>query len=182
MPTRERQPAKTTATRKSATTKTPAPTRKATKPIRSEAANHRATTQLISRAYRLDRSLFELVAADFGISAAQYGLLHRIQESPGLAGSDLAKVMWVTPQAVQGLLSQLEEEGLIKRVRQRGRALRAELTPAGHDLLKACAPAVQKFQSSMVAVFNERQRNELNARLEQYVSSAEAALAARQES
>ena len=99
-------------------------------------------------AYRLalDRALEPL-----GVTAAQFGVLVRLQASPGLSNAELARQNFVTPQTMNVILARLEAAGLVERRPHsgHGRILLGELTPAGHavvdqglsraDAVEACA-------------------------------------------
>lgn len=75
---------------------------------------------------------------EFGISAAHVGLLSRLYAEPGVSGAELARQLFVTPQAAQLSLSDLAERGLVERRpdANHGRILRASLTPAGRRVVE----------------------------------------------
>ena len=59
---------------------------------------------------RLDAEL-----AQFGITAPQNAVLLEIAGNPRVSNADLARAAFVTPQTMQGILVNLEREGLIVR-------------------------------------------------------------------
>lgn len=128
--------------------------------------------QLIARAHFLDKTRFEAALMGGAISSGpQWSLLVFVEETPGITGADLAKLMRVTPQAVQVLLSQLERKGLVIRTRH-GRTMRTELTPAGRDALEAADPAVKAYREWSDTRLSERQRQQLHRLLAAYIASA----------
>lgn len=143
---------------------------------RRTSSEHDSITALVKRAYQLDRSLFAEAMVDLGISVGQYGVLRRVVESSGISGADLARTMSVTPQAVQVYLTELEQQGLIRRARDRGRVRRAVATKAGQDLIAACAPVVRSLQEGLLRPFTSAEREMLTSLLERYVAVAEARL------
>ena len=79
---------------------------------------------------------------DFGISAAQYAVMCTIELKPGSSNAELARLTFVTPQTMQGIIANLERDGLLRRkaARDHGRILRTELTARGKRLLKERTP------------------------------------------
>ena len=77
---------------------------------------------------RLDAEL-----AQFGITAPQNAVLLEIAGNPRVSNADLARAAFVTPQTMQGILVNLEREGLIVRTPhpEHGRVIMTELTQAG---------------------------------------------------
>lgn len=140
---------------------------------------HETITHLIRRSYRLAQALFDDLARPFGLSRAQCSLLMRIELAPGLSGVQLARLMSVTPQAVQGLLSELESRDLVERTPERGRALGACLTPTGEELLAACTPLIRNVQSLLLSDFTPREQVQFVEFLERLTRSADEALTGR---
>jgi DNA-binding MarR family transcriptional regulator len=135
-------------------------------------------SQLIARSYRLDRAVLEALLAELELSAAQWGLLQRVHDNPDMVGIELARLMWVTPQAVQALLSQLEKRGFIVRIAVGGgRSLRTRITAEGAALLRLTQPSVERFQRSTEATLSAVELEQFRSMLERYVRNAEDLLA-----
>lgn len=79
----------------------------------------------------------EAALADSGASSGQIAVLNLIQLNPGMSQNDLAAAVVVKKPAVTKLVSRLEDEGLIERVRQDGdrRFNALTLTPKGEAIM-----------------------------------------------
>src|SRR5918998_2119529 len=77
---------------------------------------------------KLDKALREL-----GLTTPQYATLSALEESPGLWGAALARHSFVTPQTMNGIVTNLETTGLVVRRShpKHGRVLQAYLTEEG---------------------------------------------------
>lgn len=60
---------------------------------------------------RMDAQLRE-----YGLSASKYAVLAALENVEGLSNADLARLAFVTPQTMQGILSLMEKDQIIKRV------------------------------------------------------------------
>ncbi|MBS3650305.1 MarR family transcriptional regulator [Pseudaminobacter sp. 19-2017] len=70
---------------------------------------------LIHHAARLMQKRFELRAADYGLSSAQWRLLVRLIKDEGVAQKRLAELLEIEPISVSRLLDRMEEGGWIER-------------------------------------------------------------------
>jgi DNA-binding MarR family transcriptional regulator len=96
--------------------------------------------------YELRRFLFfsEQAARKAGISPQQHQALLSIRGAPGGTQTvgDLARRLLIRPHSASGLVSRLEEQGLLERVEAPDRRLAAlRLTEKAEDLLAALAHA-----------------------------------------
>lgn len=68
-----------------------------------------------------------------GLTIAQFSVLYQLHAQPGQTNADLARRAFMTAQSMQGVLSNLENAGLILRRADadHGRRQLAELTPNG---------------------------------------------------
>lgn len=72
-----------------------------------------------------------------GLTTAQYNLLSAVAAEPGISNASLARWAFVTAQSMQGIVANMELQGLLRRVPHptHGRIRQSELTRAGRDVL-----------------------------------------------
>jgi MarR family transcriptional regulator for hemolysin len=92
---------------------------------------------LIGDSARLIGVYADRIARKRGLSKAQWVLLLRLAQHPGLSQKDLAQMMTVEPITVGRLVDRLESHGLVERVpdEQDRRVWRLRLLPAAEPLL-----------------------------------------------
>ena len=85
------------------------------------------------------------------MNGAQYAVLSVLTRDPGMSGADLARACNTTPQAMNGVLTTLERDGLIERHPHptHGRILQASLTSEGERRLEAATPAVRGLEDAI---------------------------------
>lgn len=93
-----------------------------------------------------------------GLSEGRFELMSRLMMADpdsGLALGDLAELLDVSPRNVTGLIDNLERDGLVARVPDPTdrRSVRAELTPAGRERMKAVAEDVSSQATPAFAGF-----------------------------
>jgi DNA-binding MarR family transcriptional regulator len=110
-----------------------------------------------------------------GVTTAQLQVLKIIHEKPGGSGAQLARSCHVTPQSAQALLKQLEEDGWIRRVKDRvnDRILVSELTVSGEKLLRGAEKAAKIIEARLWRGVSEGSVDMLNAVLEQCLANLE---------
>jgi DNA-binding MarR family transcriptional regulator len=114
------------------------------------------------------RTAMEKALRPLGVTPTQFGLLHQVQQHPGLSSASLARMNYVKPQSTQEAIAQLELAGLVQRDPhpEVGRVLQTHLTPKGADLLKRCQERVQKIEEQMLADLAPDERTQLLALLQ----------------
>ncbi|PRY13055.1 MarR family winged helix-turn-helix transcriptional regulator [Kineococcus rhizosphaerae] len=139
------------------------------RPRRSAASRHRASapaealarlewvTQRVSRA--LQRAV-DLVAADHGITAAEYHLLLAISDDVGRSNAEIARLTFVTPQSANHVLAELERRAFLQRTDDpnHGRIRHAVLTRTGREVLDSCTRQIAAIEARVVAGLDEQQR------------------------
>jgi DNA-binding MarR family transcriptional regulator len=87
-----------------------------------------------------------------GVTAAQLGVLAKLEHEPGISGASLARACMVTPQTTQVLLRGIEKNGWIARARhpENERILLATLTPSGKRILAKSRTAVGEIYAQML--------------------------------
>lgn len=127
-------------------------------------------TWLLKRAFHQGHGMIDATVREHGVTAAQLGVLMRLAAEPGMSGAELARWLYVTPQAVQLTLAALEKRGLVERTPDpnHGRIVRAALTPEGQNLADMCFSDAVAAEERFAAVLDEKEREtlmELLARL-----------------
>jgi DNA-binding MarR family transcriptional regulator len=92
----------------------------------------------------------------------QYICLRMLSHAPGMSNADLARGANVSRQAMNIVLQRLEDRGLVRRPETvaSGRALPAELTEAGHDLLARTDAGVAAAERTVLANLSAADRRE----------------------
>lgn len=89
------------------------------------------------------------------LTTPQYAVLCAVEAEAGLSNARLARAAFVTAQAMQGVLANLERSGFLERRPDpnHGRVLRSELTARGRNVLAQAHSAVRVVENKMVASF-----------------------------
>tara|TARA_R100000935_G_C2826621_1_gene162662 strand:- start:160 stop:588 length:429 start_codon:yes stop_codon:yes gene_type:complete len=100
-----------------------------------------------------------------GLSVSQYAVMADIERTPGLANADLARRAFITPQSMQGILSNLEKAGLIQRGSDanHGRRQPSELTDKGRVMLKGAETVAHEMEQKMAKAIAPLSTNEVSA-------------------
>lgn len=108
---------------------------------------------LIGRIDRGIRQDFETRLDAFGLTIPEYTALSVLQRRSGLSNAQLARRSLITPQSMIGIVSGLEERGVIVRKAKasHARVLETRLTPAGRRLLAKTDAAIQEFEDELLA-------------------------------
>lgn len=108
-----------------------------------------------------------------GLSTGQYALLSAIGEAPGSSGAELARLCFITPQSVNGLIAGLVQAGLIERRASatHGRIIETTLSASGRARLKAAHRIVFAIEDEMLGLLDRSQRRELAGLLRQCIDA-----------
>ena len=106
--------------------------------------------------YRVERRLrvrLDEAVATHGITTTEYVTLSVLRERDGLSCAQLARWAFVTPQAMNLVISALERRALIRRRPdpKHGRVLRASVTAKGLKVLERCDRDVDAIEADMLA-------------------------------
>ena len=98
-----------------------------------------------------------------GLTTPQYAALVALGEEPGASGASLARKCFVTPQTMNGILTNLESAGLVQRKQHphHGRVLRAYLTEEGEEALSRAHRVVEAVEERMLALLEQGERRNL---------------------
>lgn len=118
------------------------------------------TASLLARAQRNCRTAMDAALQAHGLSTAQYGVLRRLNDDPGLSGAELARRLHVTAQTMNRLIAALEEAGLIERFPDAagGRTLRARPTENGRAAIEAARRTVEAVEARMLSALDAREQ------------------------
>ncbi|MGV9803773.1 MarR family winged helix-turn-helix transcriptional regulator [Mycobacterium sp. NPDC003449] len=107
------------------------------------------------------------VLAPVGLGLAEFVCLRIISLHPGLTSADLARHTHVSAQATNQLLHRLEAIGAVSRpdTATAGRALPAELTAAGRELLTRAEDAVHIADQRVLDRLTPTEQRQLKALL-----------------
>ena len=103
------------------------------------------------------------VLRPLGLTTAQYSVLSALEAEPGMSNARLARSAFVSAQAMQGVLANLERDGRLVRTADpaNGRVLRAQLTPEGAARLARAHDAVRVVEEVLVGSFGQPEAAEL---------------------
>ncbi len=98
-----------------------------------------------------------------GITAPQYAILCSVEAEAGLSNARLARAAFVTPQTMQGMLANLERDGVLVRHADpaNARVLHTELTSHGRVLLADAHRLVAKVEDVLTKTFETEEADRL---------------------
>lgn len=137
-------------------------------PSRADAAPRSAPaaprlSYLVFRLERRIRARLDEALARHGVTTTEYMALSELRLRDGPSSAQLARIAFVTPQAMNLVIRDLERRGLVLRRPdpRGGRVLRVGLTRAGSAALRRCDRALDGIESVMLAEFDEEDRKTL---------------------
>lgn len=116
---------------------------------------------LFSRAQRLAYQAAERASlADLGVTPVQLGLLYSLDRGEPAAMAEVGRQLDLSPAALSGLVTRMEEAGLVTRTRDPddARAVRLRSTPQGEAVRERSRPFLKAFNADLVAGLNEAER------------------------
>jgi DNA-binding MarR family transcriptional regulator len=118
---------------------------------------------LVFRLERRIRGRLDDALARHGVTTTEYMALSEMWLRSGLSSAQLARIAFVTPQAMNLVIRDLERRGLIRRRpgQNGGRVLHASLTRAGLSTLRHCDRALDDIELVMLATLDEEDRETL---------------------
>jgi DNA-binding MarR family transcriptional regulator len=98
------------------------------------------------------RARIDEVTRTHGVTTTEYVTLSVLRRHDGMSGAELARWAFVSPQAMNLVVSALEQRGLVRRWPdpQRRRTLRTTVTPEGLGVLKRCDSAMDVIEADML--------------------------------
>ena len=109
------------------------------------------------------RSSMDAALRPLELTVPQYSCLELLGQRPGLSNAELARGVFVTRQAMDGVLRGLRERGLVTRpdTAPYGRALPTQLTDKGRRQLHAASTAVRAVEHRMLSALTAEQQRRL---------------------
>jgi DNA-binding MarR family transcriptional regulator len=113
-------------------------------------------------AYALRTEVTATVLDPLGLSFPQYLCMRVLSKSPGRSNAELARDMYVSPQAMNTVVRSLQDRGLVTRPASvaSGRSLPAELTSGGRDTLSRTDSGVRAAEQRLMANLSDAQRRD----------------------
>ncbi|PXX00305.1 MarR family winged helix-turn-helix transcriptional regulator [Mycolicibacterium moriokaense] len=127
----------------------------------------------LHRLFTMLRTQVSAALAPVDVHFAQYVCLQMLSTAPDQSNADLARVAGVTPQAMNGVVLRMQQDGLIDRPDSVsfGRARPASLTAYGRRTLKRADAAVRAVEEQVLSVLTDDERNGLHAALRALAAS-----------
>jgi DNA-binding MarR family transcriptional regulator len=122
---------------------------------------------LVFRLERRIRGRLDQALARHGVTTTEYMVLSELRLRDGASSAQLARAAFVTPQAMNLVIRDLERRELIRREADPngGRVLRASLSRDGKTVLRRCDRALDQIESVMLAALEDDDRKTLADRL-----------------
>lgn len=114
---------------------------------------HPRVSYLVFRLERSIRARLDETLARHGLTTTEYLVLTELRLRDGLSSAQLARIAFVTPQAMNLVILGLERRELIRRAPDPAhrRVLSASLTAAARAVLQRCDHAVDRLEEAMLA-------------------------------
>jgi DNA-binding MarR family transcriptional regulator len=120
--------------------------------------------RLLSCTTMIETEIRSRLRTEFGITLPRFDLMAQLDRHPeGLRMGDLSKRMMVTSGNVTGIVTLLEQEGLVARdpVPDDGRAYSVRLTPTGRRAFRRMASTHEGWITELMAGLTEHERTTL---------------------
>lgn len=97
---------------------------------------------------------------NINLTTPQYAVLAQLELEQGISNAELARRSFITAQTMHGIVSNLENRGLIKRKSSNahGRILCAELTKKGMKVVFAAHKMIQIVETRMLSTMNDEHK------------------------
>ncbi len=118
---------------------------------------------LVFRLERRIRARLDQALARHGVTTTEYMALSELRIRDGLSSAQLARIAFVTPQAMSLVIRDLEGRGLIRRAPDpaQRRMLRTSLTGKGRSVLARCDRALDGIEDVMLGEVDDATRKTL---------------------
>jgi DNA-binding MarR family transcriptional regulator len=137
---------------------------------------------LVQRAHAaLYRAADRLLDAEFGVTAAQLGLLFVLRERDGRPLQEVARQLSLAPSSLTGLVDRALARGLVRKAVSAADA-RSQLlwiTPAGRTLAEAAAFRVARLNGTLLAPYSPEERATIHRFLDDLATNADALVSGR---
>jgi DNA-binding MarR family transcriptional regulator len=133
------------------------------RPAAQPAASGARLSYLVFRLERRIRARLDDTLARHGVTTTEYMALSELRTRDGASSAELARIAFVTPQAMNLVIRDLERRGLIRRDPHPGggRTLCARLTPEGVAVLRRCDSSLDDIEAVMLEKVDNTTRETL---------------------
>jgi DNA-binding MarR family transcriptional regulator len=130
-------------------------------------------TYLVKRLEMAERARLEEALRPLSVTLHQYTALSILERREGLSSAQLARRHFVTPQAMNQLVTSLERDGFVERRPDatNRKILRMWLTERGKQVLAPCHRAVDDLEQQMLAPLTATQVREFRRTLERTLAA-----------
>jgi DNA-binding MarR family transcriptional regulator len=107
---------------------------------------------LVYRVERRVRTRLDEATRAHGVTTTEYVALSVLRDRDGMSSAELARWSFVTPQAMNLVISALEERRLVRRRPDphHRRVLRASVTSKGRKVLERCDEGMDQIEADML--------------------------------
>ncbi len=108
------------------------------------------------------------------VTPSQWGALSLLLEHDGTTIGTLSQMRGVDAPAATGIISRLEQSGLVERRHDREdrRVVKVYLTDEGRDIANTLISSVEQFDQSLKQGFSESELDQLEAQLHRIITNA----------
>jgi DNA-binding MarR family transcriptional regulator len=132
------------------------------------------TSWMLKRAERAVGAALYDGLRDLGITPSQYGVMQALVRLEKASSAELARAVFVTPQAMTGLVSGLERQGYIRRKPLKSsRVIEATLTPLGRRVFEDATARVAKIDMQLTSLLTDDDVERLQRSLRNCVDAFE---------
>lgn len=130
----------------------------------STSSHQHVLWDLVRTAHVVERRFAE-VFAEFGLTAAQYGVLASLADGDHLSPTELARAVLVRPQSLVGVVDALVDAGLVVRAGPPGRGRRKalSLSDRGRVVIAGARPAAYRLLKLETTGLDRRATQELGS-------------------
>jgi DNA-binding MarR family transcriptional regulator len=132
------------------------------------------TVYLVGQMNAFVRARLERTVREHDLTVVQCTVLSRIKGREVMSSARLARAHSVSPQTMNELIAGLENRGLISRREdpENRRVLLVSLTPAGHELLRACDLDVDALETNCFAALTPQQHEAFREAMELLIAES----------
>ncbi len=132
------------------------------------------TAWLLKRTERTVAAVLYDRLRDLGLTPSQYAVLQALVRLRRASSAELARALYVTPQAMTGLVASLERQGFIeRRPRSSSRVIEATPTASGRRVLEQATVRVEAIDRDLTSRLSPVEVADLRGALERCVEALE---------
>jgi len=131
------------------------------------------TTYLVKQLQEAMLARLHTITADLGLTTRQYTTLSVLAKYPGISSAQLARLTFVSPQAANEMVMNLERKRLLARSvdRTNRRQLEVTLTRRGTNALARCDELVDQLEEHVFSSVAPAERAQFHRMLQTCVQS-----------